>query len=274
MSRRQLSFVRAARNRKFCSWAVKSLATMTTGSGRALRFVGLWILVAGACASWAQNSGSGDIPTTAAGHSGPDKELPTVTFIFDHPEVAPNHFEIVLDRSGQGSYASHSDPKSEETEDAALRDEDLQRTFTVSQRTLERIFELTKTARYFDGDFDYTKSRIAFTGKKTLSYKDKKRSSSTTFNWSENQAIDDLQNIFLGLSSTLESGARLEHMLKHEKLALNGELASLEQAARNRRTREIQMIAPVLQQIAADESVMVVARRRAENLLASAANEK
>jgi|SRR5579864_1148067 len=247
---------------------------MTTGSGRALRFIGLWILVAVACTSWSQNSEPSDIPSTAAGQSGPNKELPTVSFIFDHPEVAPNHFEIVLDRSGKGSYASHSDPKSEDAEDTALKDEDLQRTFTVSQRTLERIFELTKAARYFDGDFDYTKSKIAFTGKKTLSYKDKQRSSSTTFNWSENQAIDELQNIFLGLSSTLESGARMEHMLKHEKLALNGELASLELAARNRQTREIQMIAPVLQQIAADESVMVVARRRAERLLAGAGGEK
>jgi hypothetical protein len=235
--------------------------------------LGLLCCVA-ATSSYGQNTLANSAPAAIGQSSGPDQQLPTITFVFDHPQVAPNHFEMVVDRSGKGSYVSHSDPKPEDYESGRLKDEDLQRTFIVSPRTLDRIFDLAKAARYFDGEFDYTKSKIAFTGKKRLIYKDKMRSGSTTFNWSENQAIDELQNIFLGMSSTLESGARLEHMLQHEKLALNSELASLEQSAKNRQTREIQMIAPVLQQIAGDDSVMVVARRRAERLLASAGNEK
>jgi hypothetical protein len=218
-------------------------------------------------AAAAQNSAPGN-PEAIAQRT--NQELPTVSFVFDHPQISPNHFEITVDRSGKGSYVSHSDTKPED-ESARLRDEDLQRTFILSQRTLERIFDLVKTARYLDGQFDYTKSKIAFTGKKTLSYHDQTRHTSTTFNWSENQAIDELGSIFLGISSTLESGARLEHMLQHEKLALNSELASLEQQAKNRQTREIRLIAPVLQQIAGDNSVMTVARRRAERLLAAAA---
>jgi hypothetical protein len=252
---------------------------MVAKFGRVLRVVGLglgvlvWLGSTGLASS--QNHEANSVPSPPTAQSdGPDQELPTVTFVYDHPEVAPNHFEITVDRSGKGSYVSHSDPKPDDGESARLKDEDLQRTFSLSQRTLERIFDLAKTARYFDGEFDYTKSKIAFTGKKTLSYKDKKRGTSTTFNWSENQAIDELGSIFLGISSTLESGARLEHMLQHEKLALNSELASLEQSAKNRQTREIQLIAPVLQRIAAEDSVMTVARRRAERLLAGAGSEK
>ena len=249
----------------------------STKSGRALRVVGLalgCVLVLQCLAGEASLQTAATAGPATAQSSGPDQ--PRITFVFDHPQLSPNHFEILVDRSGKGSYVSHSEPNADTSEalSARVRDEDLQRTILLSQRTTERIFELAKAARYFNGEFDYTKTKIAFTGKKTLSYKDNKRSFSTTFNWSEDRAVDELQGIFLGISSTLESGARLEHMLQHEKLALNSELASLEQATKNRQTAELQLIAAVLKQIAADDSVMVLARRRAERLLAAAGIEK
>ena len=198
----------------------------------------------------------------------PDPSLPRISMVFHHPEVAPNHFEIVVDSAGNGSYLSHSDVKSEAT--SGLENGDLERAITLTPATRDRIFELSKTARYFDGDFDYTKSRIAFSGKRTLSYIDKERAHSATFTWSENQAIEELDGIFLGISSTMETGWKLEKQLQHEKLALNGELSRLEQSTKNAKMRELQLIAAVLQQIASDESVMVVARRRAERLLKQA----
>lgn len=222
-------------------------------------------------ARWAQHSALAEEPTkTVEPANGPDPELPRVSFVFEHPEVAPNHFEIVVDSTGRGSYSSHSELKAESTESSALKNEDLERTFSLSAKTRDRIFNLAKTSRYFDGDFDYTKSRVAFTGKKTLSYTDKKQARSTTFNWSENSAVEELGGIFLGISSTLESGWRLEQLLQHEKLALNAELARLEQSYKNSQTKEMQLIAEVLQRIANDPTVMVVARRRAERLLQGA----
>jgi hypothetical protein len=199
---------------------------------------------------------------------GPDASLPRISLVFDHPQVAPNHFEIVVDSAGNGSYSSHSEVNPEASD--WLRNEDFERTIALSPATRDRIFELAKAARYFNGEFDYTKSRVAFTGKKTLSYTDGKQAHSTTYNWSENQAIEELDTIFVGISSTLETGWRLQRQLQHEKLALNSELASLEQSTKRSKGRELQLIADVLQQIAGDESVMGVARRRAERLLQQA----
>ena len=229
----------------------------------------LWVTSAGACTQ--QNHPvPGEQSKSQPQVSAPDESLPRVSFVFDHPQVPPNHFEMVVDSLGRGSYASHSELKADEPEAIAAKNEDLEKTFTLSPSTRDRIFELARATRYFNGSFDYTKSRVAFTGKKTLSYIHKEQAHSTTFNWSENQSIEELAAIFLGISYTLESGVRLEQLLQHEKLALNGELTRLEQSSKNRQTKEMQLIREVLLRIANDPSVMVVARRRAERLLQGA----
>src|SRR5436309_2131402 len=129
---------------------------MPANLGRSLGVFGVGLLLGIAGTASSPNSAPGDASSTQTTRSSaPDQELPNITFVFDHPELAPNHFEIVVDRMGKGSYVSHSDPKPEDAENARLKDEDLQRTFLLSRRTLERVFDLAKTARYFDGEFDY-----------------------------------------------------------------------------------------------------------------------
>ena len=168
----------------------------------------LLVTSAGACAQ--QNYPvPGEQSKSQPQASSPDEPLPRVSFVFDHPQVPPNHFEIIVDSLGRGSYASHSEVKAEDPDAGAQKNEDLQRTFTLSPNTRDRIFELARATRYFNGSFDYTKSRVAFTGKKTLSYIHKEQAQTTTFNWSENHSIEELSAIFLGISLTLESGARL-----------------------------------------------------------------
>src|SRR3954469_21852095 len=91
---------------------------------------GMALLLLSLGAAGAQNSGQ---ELTEANGQRADQELPTVGFVFDHPQVAPNHFEIKVDRSGKGSYVSHSDPQPDD-QSARLKDEDLQRPFLLSQR--------------------------------------------------------------------------------------------------------------------------------------------
>ena len=108
---------------------------------------------------------------------------------------------------------------------------------------------------------------MAFTGKKTLSYKDAQRSGESTYNYSPDVAVQELTNLFQGLSATLELGHRLEYSLHYQKLALAEDLKRTEESARLSPPMEIQAIAPILQQIIADSSVMNVTRARAQRLL-------
>jgi iron-sulfur cluster repair protein YtfE (RIC family) len=126
---------------------------------------------------------------------------------------------------------------------------------------------LAAQAKYFDGDFDYKKHAIANTGRKTLTYADMVRHFQTTYNWSENPAIDQLTRYFQGVSSTIQHGRKLEFLHHYDKLGLEAYLKGMEEEAQSHYLAELTIIAPVLESIAGDSSVMNIARQRARRLL-------
>jgi hypothetical protein len=195
--------------------------------------------------------------------------LPAVSFVFDHPQMEVPHYEFQIDAMGKGTYKSKA--KADEQSGPA---ETLNREFNISPEAQSRIFDLAKEANYFDGKFDFTKTKIAFTGTKILSYSDQTRNGSTTYNWTENKAITELTRIFQGMSATLEAEPRLRHLRRFDKLGLNAELARLEQAANSGFLTQIGLIGDCLQEIAHDGSVMGMARKRAEHLLQLAASQR
>ena len=186
----------------------------------------------------------------------------TVSFTLDFPGANPSHYEIAVTSEGQGSYSSdgkiddHSDPV-----DAGKMN------FTVSEKVRTQIFELAKSAHYFNGKVDSGRKNVANTGAKTLAYKDASRSSQATYNYSSQVPIERLTSIFQGLSTTLESGRRLSYFHKYEKLALDDELKRMEELQKEDSLVDIPAIEPVLKNIASDSSIMNVSRARALRLL-------
>jgi hypothetical protein len=191
----------------------------------------------------------------------PTLKLPQIKYVLDFDKISPQHQQVVIDAEGNGLYVSSDQPTDSGAEPARYS-----REFTVTPATRDEIVRLAKEAKHFHGDFDYKKSKIAFTGSKTLSYLDEKTTASTTFNWSDNAAIRQLTEIFTGICTTLEAEPRLKHMQRFDKLGLDLELKNLLSAAKDGRLREIQIIEETLHEVAADASVMAPARRRAEQL--------
>lgn len=191
-----------------------------------------------------------------------------VRFTFDHDQVEVPHFSFEVDSRGRSKYKSLGKP------DSNGETETLEKEFTLSEKTRDHIFELAKKTDYFKGNFDYTKSKIAFSGKKTLSYSDGNRTGTTTVNWSENPAITELNSIFQGISSTVEAEPRLKRLRRYDKLGLNAELAALEGQAQSGWLKEISLIEDVLRDIAQDGTIMGLARKRAEHLLQIAASQR
>src|SRR5256885_5559982 len=95
-------------------------------------------------------------------------------------------------------------------------------------------------------EFDYRKHNIAFTGKKTLVYSDGTHSTQATYNWSENQAINELTEVFNRISQTFEFGQRLAFEFRFQKLELDSELASMEDIAKRGGLAELHVIVPLL----------------------------
>lgn len=189
-------------------------------------------------------------------------EPATITLTFDFPGSEPEHFSMRIQTDGKASYESRSklSPDSEDTDSFNCE-------FTVSPATLQKIFDLAAKADYFRKDLDSHRKKMAFTGKKTLAYKDGQRSGESTYNYSANPSVQELTNLLQSVSGTLEIGHRLEYDRRYQKLALDQDLKGLEEQARSSFVIELQAIAPVLQQIIGDASVINVSRGRAQRIL-------
>jgi hypothetical protein len=192
----------------------------------------------------------------------PEASAPTVTFTLDFPGSEPEHFVLSISSDGRAVYDSNGKltPQSQAGDPFHLE-------FTASKPTRDRTFDLTKRAHYFAGEVDSKAPNIAFTGAKTLSYTDAQRHNKAAYNYSPVPAVEQLTALFQNLSTTLEFGRRLDSYHHYQKLALDEELARMEEMSRNSDLAELPAVAPILHAIASDTSVMNVVRSRALRLL-------
>ena len=191
----------------------------------------------------------------------------TITFTLDFPGSEPDHYAISIASDGHGSYDSTGKLRSDvQDQDAFHLD------FTVSQATRNRVFELARRAHFFQGNIDSGKKNLASTGKKVLSYQDVQHSTEARYNYSSLPAVQQLTQMLQSLSTTLEFGRRLQYYHRYQKLGLDEELKRMEEMAKDNGLVEISAIASVLEQIAADSSVINADRARAQRLLALAQN--
>ena len=194
---------------------------------------------------------------------------PTVTFVFDFPRARPEHFSITVDSTGKAVYESRDVVSTDQEQPPTER---YLTSFQLSSAARGQIFEAARQLNYFQGDFDYRKHRIAHMGRKTLIWESGKDRFETTYNWSENGLIDDLTHLFQGISNTQEYGRRLASLRRHDKLGLEAELKSMEEAAKDDRrgVAELHTIESLLRSLAQDRAVMDIARQRAQRLLRKA----
>jgi len=185
----------------------------------------------------------------------------TVTFTLDFPQSNPAHYSIAVEASGHARYEC-AGTVAEDSEEQTYRAE-----FQVSAGNREKIFSLAKQARYFAGRIDSGNGRLAFTGTKQLSYQDGQLSSTARYNYSNLAAVQQLTALFQDMGATLDYGRRLTYYHRYQKLALDDELKRMETQARNHELDEIQGVAPVLQEIFEDTSVINVVRARAKELI-------
>jgi hypothetical protein len=200
------------------------------------------------------------------------QEAPAVvTFTLDFPTSQPEHYSIRVPSEGSAHYQSSgrlSDSDETDSHDNDSQDNDsFDLDFTIAAATRQKIFQLAAKAGYFQKDVDSHHKNLAFTGKKTLGYKDARRSGESTYNYSTHPAVQDLTILLQSLSSTLEFGNRLQYDYQYQKLALDEELRNMEEMARANQLIGVTAIQPILDQIIADPSVINVTRARAQRLL-------
>jgi len=192
----------------------------------------------------------------------PEVALPVVTFTLDFPQSQPEHYSIRLPFKGAGHYQSTGriSPESDDTDSFEFD-------FALSKEMREKVFRLAEGAGHFRRDLDSHQKNLAFTGKKTLTYKDERVAGEATFNYSSDPSARDLTELFQSLSATLEFGHRLDYDQRYQKLALDEELKRMQAMAHDNLLVEVAAIQPILEKIVADHSVVNIARARAQQLL-------
>ncbi len=206
-------------------------------------------------------------PCSAAAQteSAADAPAAQVRFTYQNPQLQPAKYSLTVNQDGSGSYHSEIGDAPQDKEEAPTRPQD--RAIHISKVTRDKIFAVARQNKYFAIACDGGGKHVAFQGTKTLEFKGREGQGSCTYDWSKNKSVEELTNIFEGISLTLEEGAKLQMEYEHSRLSLDPELELLDQLARQGRALEFGNIASILRTIANDQAVLKRVQRRAQDLL-------
>ena len=88
-----------------------------------------------------------------------------------------------------------------------------------------------------------------------------------SFNYTDNKALSQLAEIWVGMAATLDEARRITQLHKHDRLGLDKELADYQHAVDQGFAAEPGLIEPELRALVEDEMVMQRVRVRAQRLL-------
>jgi hypothetical protein len=192
------------------------------------------------------------------------RALPIVSFDFLLEGSTPPHYSIAVEPDGKATYRADEVPGAA----GAAPMQPYSQQFLVSDPTRTRIFDLTAALQCFQGEFEYRGgNHLANMGAKTLKCTWADRETHTTYNYSTNPQLQELTTLFQNISNTMVYGRRLDYLHRYDKLGLEAELKSMEEQEKNKRLAELQAVAPQLERIVNDSSILNVTRYRAEHLL-------
>jgi hypothetical protein len=185
---------------------------------------------------------------------------------FTNPGLSPSRWTLTLYKDGTGHFRSErgNTPVSGlENMEAPSVDRDIQ----VSAEFAERVFQTAHRHNLFNETCE-SRTKVAFTGWKKLSYSGPDGKGTCGFNYAKEKEILELGDRLVAVAGTIVEGARLEALLQHDRLGLDRETEYLVEAAGDGRAQQIIAIRGILERLAEDESVMERVRRRARALLA------
>ena len=187
-----------------------------------------------------------------------------IVFTFEHPQLQPKRYSFTIDESGKGRFVS--------TPGNAATDDDLvpipmDRTVQIDPSFAAALFQYARAHNFFDTHCNNDRGNLAFDGNKTFAYSGPDGKGSCSFVWAVDPALQRFSDRLGGVAFTLEIGQRLGLEVQHDRLGLDAELETLQDAVKDHRAAGLANIAQQLQTIADDQQVMNRARKRALALL-------
>jgi hypothetical protein len=236
---------------------IASLAMARAWHGRVERSVGrilLALLAAGlgfASPFFARSLTGKSAPTAILA----SPEAPTITYRKVFKSSYPEFVEIKLNEGGRGTFDLRQ-----------LDEEANPQPFEVNASLAARIFGLAAKLHNFQGvDLDVHR-RIANLGEKTLRYDKGAETHEVKFNYTLDDSAGQLMAIFEGLARQATDLSDLERTMRYDRLGVNDVLQQIEQDYNNKQFPEPERMLPALDQLAADDKFIDIARQRARTL--------
>jgi hypothetical protein len=187
----------------------------------------------------------------------PSSDSPTITYRKIFKSSYPEFVEIKLNEGGHGTFDIR------QLDEAASP-----QPFEIGAALAGKIFALAAKLHYFQGvDLDIHR-RIANLGEKTFRYDKGGETHEVKFNYTLNDSASQLTIIFEGLARQTTDLSDLERTMRYDRLGVNDVLQQIEQDYINKLFVEPERLLPALDQLAADDKFIDIARQRAR-LLAS-----
>jgi hypothetical protein len=179
----------------------------------------------------------------------------TVTFRKIFKQSYPEFVEIKISEGGSATYDIRQ-----------LDEQPAPQPFEVSRALVDRIFQLAAQLHHFDGiDLDVHR-RIASLGQKTFRYEKGGESHEVVFNYTLDASANQLLDIFEGFGREQVDLDNLQRSMRYDRLGVNDALVRLEADYNGKLFPEPERLLPTLDQLAADEKYLDIARQRARTL--------
>jgi hypothetical protein len=182
-------------------------------------------------------------------------DVATVTFHKVFKSSFPEFVEIRVNEAGHGTYDIRQ-----------LDEEASPQPFEISRSLVQRIFALTSQLHYFQGLKLDVHRRVANLGQKTFRYEKGGQAHEVTFNYTINSVADQLLTIFEGLARQQEDLSDLERTMRYDRLGVDKALVHLEADLNSKSLPDPERLLPTLDQLAADDHFIDLARQRARAL--------
>ena len=179
-------------------------------------------------------------------------DAPRITYSKSFPGSAPPFVAIVVDRTGAATYNESTDPDNAEP-------------LQLETPAVTEIFRLADKLDHFKKPLE-SGLRVANMGQKTLRWEDGAERSESKYNYSVIEDAKTLGDWFERIGDSTRLLVELKRAARHDKLGVNAAIVNVQILWNNKRLVGTAQYLPLLDQVAANEIYIHMARERAAEI--------
>lgn len=178
-------------------------------------------------------------------------------YAFDNEKFTTPHLELQFGADGKGEFRF----KKKDSEEIVNK-------LQVTAPVLEQINSLLTEVNFLDSAENYQyKKDFSHLGTITISVSQNGKHREVSFNYTENQAMNKLANIFRNITTQETRIFEIEVVRQNDPISTPAQLRYLESELKSKNIADPERFTALLQELKVDESVPLIARNHADRLL-------